>query len=120
MSDAYGAQITLPGLYVNSDISAKQYHAVKMGSTANTVIALSASTDVIAGVLQNAPDAANEAAIVAALGVTTVVAGTSVLTAGARIQFNSTGQAIAASGKDEGYVLEAASASGDELRAVLD
>ena len=120
MSDAYGDQITLPGLYVNGDISSKQYHAVKMGSTANTVVALSATTDVVVGVLQNAPDAANEAAIVAALGVTVVIAGTSVLTAGARIQFDSTGRAIAASGQDLGAVLEAAGATGDELRAVLD
>lgn len=120
MSDTYGNQITLPGLYVLGDLSAKQYHGVKLGSTADTVIALAATTDAACGVLQDAPDAAGEAALVAALGVTTVVAGTSVLLAGARFQFDTTGRAVAAAALDYGQILETAGAVGDELRAVLD
>ena len=119
MSDTYGKTITLPGLYVQSDLSAKQYHAVKFAGTADVVVALTATTEVVAGVLLDAPDAANEAATVARLGVVTVVAGTGTLAAGAAIQFDSTGRAIAASGQTFGMLLEAKSAVGDEMRAIL-
>lgn len=119
MSDTHGHYITIPGLYVLSDISAKQYHAVKHASTADAVVALGATTNVIAGVLMDAPDAAGEAAMVARLGVVTVVAGTGTLARGTQIQFDSTGRAITASGKTYGQLLESKSAIGDELRAIL-
>lgn len=119
MSDTYGHFFTLPGLYVQSDLSAKQYHAVKHASTADVIVAMTATTEVIAGVLMDAPDASGEAATVARLGVVTVVAGTGTLARGAQIQFDSTGRAIAASGKTFGQLLETKSAIGDELRAIL-
>lgn len=119
MSDTYGENFTLPGLYVQSDLSAKQYHAVKFASTADVIIALAATTDVIAGVLLDAPDASGEAATVARVGVVPVIAGTGTLAAGAEIQFDTTGRAIAASGQTFGMLLEAKSTIGDELRAIL-
>ena len=120
MSDTHGHYITIPGLVVGSDLSAKQYHGVKMASTADTIVALAATTDEAVGVLINAPDAATEAAKVAFVGFVTVIAGTGTLVAGARFQFDSTGRAIAASGKDYGQLLEAKATIGDEIRALLD
>jgi hypothetical protein len=119
MSSVWGNQITLPGLYVNGNLSAKQYHFVAWGSTANTVIATAATTDIVAGVLQDAPDAANEGAIVAALGVTVIVAGTSLITAGAALSPDSTGRAITGGVRTYGRSLEASGAIGDEIRMVL-
>ncbi len=119
MSDTHGNYTTIPGLYVQGDLSSKQYHAVKHASTADVIVALTATTEVIAGVLMDAPDAANEAATVARLGVVTVVAGTGTLTRGTEIQFDTTGRAIAASGQTFGQLLESKSAIGDELRAIL-
>jgi len=93
MSDTYGHYITIPGLYVNGDLSAKQYHGVKFSAaTADVVIAVAATTDIAIGVLMDAPDAAGEAATVAAMGVVTVVAGTSVLARGPARGFNTTGR----------------------------
>lgn len=121
MSDTHGHYITIPGLYVNGDLSAKQYHGVKFSAaTADVVIAVAATTDIAIGVLMDAPDAAGEAATVAAMGVVTVVAGTSVLARGQRWAFNSTGQARLAGAQSRGVILETASAAGDEVRALLD
>lgn len=120
MSDTNGFYVTAPGLIVGGDLSAQQYHAVKMASTADTIIAMAASTDVAVGVLMDAPDASGEAATVAVSGIVTVIAGTGTLAAGARFQFDGTGQVIAASGQDLGVLLEAKSAQGDSLRAKLD
>lgn len=119
MSDTYGKQITLPGLSVAADKSAYQYHFVKMASTANMVTNLAATTDIVIGVLQDAPDAAGEAATVAALGVTTIVAGTSTITRGAALSPDSTGRAKTGGVRTYGRALEAASATGDEIRMVL-
>lgn len=120
MSATWGQQITIPGLSVAGDLSSKQYLAVKAASTANQIIAFAASTDIALGILQDAPDAANEAATVCALGVTVGVAGTSVLTYGARIQYNTTGEVIVASQNDVGLALEAPGASGDQIKVLLD
>lgn len=121
MSDTHGHYVTIPGLYVNGDLSAKQYHGVKFSAaTADVVIALAATTDVALGVLMDAPDAAGEAATVAASGIVTVVAGTSVLARGQRFMFNTTGRVRLAGAQSYGTMLETASAIGDELRAILD
>lgn len=119
MADTYGKQITVPGLYVQGDISSSQYMAVRLASTADVVLAMDATTTVAVGVLQDAPDAANEAATVAALGVTTMVAGTSLISAGDQISYDSTGRATTANALKIGQALEAAGATGDEIRVVL-
>lgn len=57
-----------------ADLSAKQYHFVKM-SAPQTVVACSGVTDKAIGILQNDPDAAGEEAVVAILGTSKLVAG---------------------------------------------
>lgn len=119
MSDVYGQQITIPGLSVAATKAAYQYHFVKMASTADMITNLAATTDAVVGVLQDAPDAANEAALVAALGVTPIVAGTSTITAGALLTPDSTGRAITGGAIAYGKALQAAGAVGDEIMMVL-
>lgn len=119
MSSSHGPQITVPGLYVLGDLSAKQYHAVKLASTANVVVALTATTEVAVGVLQDAPDASGEAAKVAGLGGTVMVAGTSTITAGEQVGYDSTGRAVDGNAINFGIALEASGAVGDEIRVLL-
>lgn len=87
-----GPQIKIPGLVAGGDLSAKQYHYVKM-SADNTVVICAALTDVPVGVLQNAP-ASGQAAEVCAIGVTKIV-GDADLDAGAAIGTSADGQADA-------------------------
>jgi len=49
-----GVQLKLSGITASADLSAKQYHFVKI-SGANTVTVCAAATDVSVGILQNAP-----------------------------------------------------------------
>lgn len=74
------------------DLSAKQYHFVKL-SADNTVVICAAATDVPIGVLQNAPTA-NQGAIVCIVGITKV-SSDAALTAGNRIGTSADGQADA-------------------------
>jgi len=86
------AQIRFGNLTAGADLSAKQYHFVKMAS-ATTVDVCSAITDVPIGVLQNDPTSGNTATI-CIFGVTKVVAdGT--LAAGNVIGTSADGQADA-------------------------
>lgn len=119
MSDTYGHMITIPGLYVTADLSAKQYHFVKFASTADVITNLAATTDAVIGVLIDAPDASGEAATVASQGVVPIVAGTSTITAGAVVTADSTGRAITGGAIALGRALEAAGATGDEIRIAL-
>jgi hypothetical protein len=119
MSSTWGEQITIPGLKVGADLSSKQYCAVKMASTANVIVAVTASTDIAVGILQDAPDAANEAATVAALGVTVAIAGTSDLAAGETVGYNTTGQVQDGYAKAIGIALEASTAKLQQVRVLL-
>ena len=108
-----GAQIKVGQFTASADLSAKQYHFVKMSGD-DTVTVCAAITDVPVGVLQNAP-ASGGAAEVALFGVTKVVAdGT--LAAGNLIGTSADGQADAiAAGVDTtvyvmGHAVSAASA----------
>lgn len=56
------------------DLSAKQYHFVKL-SADQTVVACTAITDKAIGILQNDPDAAGEDAVVAIAGTSKLVGG---------------------------------------------
>lgn len=111
--------ITLPGLTVGGDLSSSQYHFVKAASTAGEIIAVAASTDVALGVLLDAPDADGEAATVVGQGVVPVVAGTSTITYGERVGYNSTGEAVDGNALLIGVALEAAGASGDEIKVLI-
>lgn len=107
------AQIKVGQFTASADLSAKQYHFVKMSGN-DTVTVCAAITDVPVGVLQNNP-ASGGVAEVALLGVTKVVAdGT--LAAGNLIGTSADGQADAiAAGTDTtvylmGVAVSAASA----------
>jgi hypothetical protein len=120
MSATQGNYITLPGLSVVGDLSAKQYMAVKLSTaTANTVLAIGATTTVAVGVLIDAPDAAGEAATVASLGVVTMVAGSSTITAGLRVGYDTTGRAEAGNVINFGVALEPSAAIGDHIKVLL-
>lgn len=76
----------------SGDLSAKQYHFVKL-SADNTVVICSGATDIPIGVLQNAPTA-NQGAEVCIVGITKVSSDAS-LTYGNRIGTSADGQADA-------------------------
>lgn len=82
--------LKLTGLTASADLSAKQYHYVKM-SGEKTVTVTAAVTDVPVGVLQNNPTSGQEAEIVC-IGVTKVV-GDEDLAAGDIIGTSNDGQA---------------------------
>lgn len=86
------AQIKVGNWTASADLSAKQYHFVKM-SGAGTVDVTAAITDKTIGVLQNAPKS-GEAAEVCVFGITKVTADGN-LTAGNLIGTSGDGQADA-------------------------
>ena len=119
---AYEASQVCVGTFTASaDLSAKQFHFVKMSGN-NTVTVCAAITDVPIGVLQNKPES-GESAVVCVLGISKVVAdGT--LAAGDLIGSSADGQADAiAAGTDTtvytmGQALNAASA-GETVEAFI-
>jgi hypothetical protein len=115
------AQVKVGQFTASADLSAKQYHFVKMSGN-NTVTVCAAITDVPIGVLQNNP-ASGGAAEVCLFGISKVVAdGT--LAAGNVIGTSADGQADAiAAGTDTtvytmGIALSAASA-GETVEAFI-
>ncbi|MCP3979695.1 MAG: DUF2190 family protein [bacterium] len=64
-------------LTAGADLSAKQYHAVQIDPTGYDVVLPADATEVVAGILQNAP-ASGEAATVLSHGPSSAVAGGSV------------------------------------------
>ena len=115
------AQIKVGQFSASADLSAKQYHFVKMSGN-NTVTVCAAITDVPIGVLQNTPTS-GQAAEVCLFGISKVVAdGT--LAAGNLIGTSADGQADAiAAGTDTtvytmGIALNAA-AAGDTVEAFI-
>jgi hypothetical protein len=111
-------KISIPA---GADLSAKQYHFVKMSGT--TVVACSAVTDVPIGVLQNAPTS-GKTAEVAVFGVTKLVAG-GALSVGALLGTTTAGRGVALTpGTDTtkyivGQVITAAGANGDVITVAM-
>lgn len=112
----------LPGLLAGASLAAKQYHAVKMATTAGEVVAVSATTDVAIGLVQNDP-ADGEAASVAGPGSVAIgIAGTSTISQGNVLGFDSTGRLVNHTTDDRasiGLALESASAVSDEITVVV-
>lgn len=78
----YGSGLTEGGnLLANSDLSAKQFYAVKQTTTARKVDIASTGGEAITGILMNTPKA-GEAAIVQYDGYTKAIAGVAGFTAG--------------------------------------
>ena len=65
--------ITIGTLTAAADLSAKQYHFVKLAS-ATTVNVCTAITDLPIGILQNNPDTAGDQCVVQIFGISKVVA----------------------------------------------
>ena len=119
----FGEQILIPGILAGADLSAKQWHCVKMASTANEVISAIDTTDVVIGILQNDP-ADGEAALVCALGVSRAIAGTSEIAVGEFLGANSSGVLDTSGGTAGaeyfvGQALEASVAIGDFITIVV-
>lgn len=115
----YSVKVTLVAA---ADLSAKQYHFVKLDSAGKAAV-VAANTDRPIGVLQNAPLAGQEAEVLV-VGGTKLVAGEAV-TEGAVISTTSTGKAdsIAVGSATTQYILGTAlteiAADGEILTAVI-
>lgn len=115
---AYEADLKIiPGLVAAADLSAKQFTFVNVDSN-GAVAANTTEGEVVAGVLQDAPDAAGKTASPAYAGITKVVLGATVA-AGADVMSDTSGRAIAATtGKFiRGKLLEGGDA--DEIGTLL-
>lgn len=113
--------LTLPGLTAGLTLAAKQYSVVKHGSTAGTVVAVTATTDNAIGIVQNDP-AAGEAAEVAAGGWAKALAGVADLAVGEYVGFDSTGRVVDTTTDNRkiiGQALQASTAIGDIVEVLL-
>ena len=119
----YGDQFLIPGILAGADLSAKQWHPVKMASTANEVISAIDTTDILIGILQNDP-ADGEPALVAAGGISRAIAGMTDLAIGDILSSNSSGVYDTSGGTDNdefmvGIALEASGAVGDFITILV-
>jgi hypothetical protein len=102
-----------------ADLSSSQYRFVKLDSVQNKVVAATAGTDKIIGVLQNAPVSGGEARVTLlnATGTIPVIAST-IIALGAYVTATTGGKAVTtttAGNVVAGQALEAAGADGDMI-----
>lgn len=114
---------TLAGFTAGADLSAKQFHIVKVASTAGQVVLNGTSTFAgnLVGVLMNAP-ASGEEAEVAYDGVVKLVVATSTLVPGDVIGCNTTSKGTDGSTTDNGSRIGkaiTASAAANDIITVL-
>lgn len=113
--------VRLTGLLAGADLSAKQFYAVKLASTAGEVVVCNATTDHALGVLQNAP-ADGEPADIMTQGISKMVANSTAVTAGSDVGWSAEGQAAsrsAAGSRQFGTALESSSSDGDIISVSL-
>lgn len=117
----YGHILGVPGLLAGADLSAYQFRPVKLASTAGEVVAATAVTDIVIGILQNDPTDGQAASIAGVGSITLAKAGTSVLTAGAMLTVNSTGLRPTTTDNTAvcGRAITAASAAGDLIQITV-
>ena len=116
--------VQIPGfrigiLTASADLSAKQYHAVKV-SGALTVGLTSAAGEVCLGILQNAP-ASGYVADVMCSGVSKVISGAAIA-AGAKLMAGADGRIITAATTGShviGFALEAAANANEYISAYI-
>jgi hypothetical protein len=116
----YGDYGTLGGVKASATLAAKQYHCVKLSSTAGEIKICSSTVDAIIGLVQNDP-AAGQPAEVAAWGVALGIAGGSI-TAADKLTCNKTGEleTTTTGGRPiVGTALEAATAQGDRIAVLV-
>jgi len=86
--------LSIPGVTAAADLSTKQYHAVKLDSTARRVAAITnANAEQPIGILQDDPDAAGRTADVAYFGVVKAECG-GTIAFGANLACNNDGEVI--------------------------
>lgn len=107
-------------LKASGDLSAKQYHFVEL-TASDTVGACNAVTDRTFGILQNKPTAAGQPAVVAIAGVSKLVAGGELATAGAYVAPKADGRAQAAVATQyaRAQLITTAAADGNVCEALL-
>ena len=120
---AYGTQesLHLPGLLAGASLTAKQFHFVKLASTAGEVVAVNATTDAAIGILQNNP-ADGEPAEVRILGVSKCAMAAAVAH-GTDLGWNTTaqgtGRTISGSRSAGGTVIETTTTATDLATVIL-
>lgn len=90
-----GENFKIHGLTAVGNLSAKQYHAVELATTARTVKASGGKARPNIGILQNDPVAGEPASVVGA-GMTKAYSGAAIA-AGALVTSNTTGQLVTSS-----------------------
>lgn len=105
----------LIALEAAADLSAKQYHAIKVDSNAKG--AVSGAGEQAVGILQDDP-AAGEIGTVMTLGISKAKYGASV-TAGQNLASDANGKFVPATGNDAVICVALESGSADEIRSVL-
>jgi hypothetical protein len=125
MASFNGDYRTIPGLTANSTgLATKQYHIVKIASTAGKVVlnGTSAFTGNLVGILMNAPGA-NEEAEVAFDGIAKLIVATSTIVAGDVIGCNTTSKGTDGGTTDNGSrigkALQASAAANDIISVLL-
>jgi len=89
----HGPTIKIPGLTVDSDMSANQFKFVKMSATNGQVSLCSVDGEDVLGVIQNDESASGRPAEVSAIGTTKITAGEA-LAAGDIVKTGATGLAL--------------------------
>ena len=109
------------GLKAAADLSACQYHIMRLTDGINRVnIASESVNNGMVGILRNAPMAAGRGATIGLIGEGKVCAGAAINSAMAWFTCNGSGRAIAAASGDMvcGRVLETAAADGQYIRCL--
>jgi hypothetical protein len=119
MAAILGESLKITGLVASGDLSAIQWQPVKAASTVGAVIACSAVTDAVLGILVNDPTSGQPAEIVG-LGMTKCKLGASI-TYGSKLTPNSTGYLKASSSANDQVVgiALATSVSAGEIHPIL-
>lgn len=96
-----GVQTAIPGATASGNLSTKQYYCVVKNTTDNQFAVADTDGEVIDGILQNKPNAANVPANIAMFGISRVIAD-EVLTAGDLWGTSADGQAKIVAGTNTG------------------
>jgi len=117
MSHAYEQDLRNITLQANADLSSYQYYAVKMNSSERVILA--STGDKIAGVLEDAPSAANMSCKVGYSGITKAIGG-AVIVAGVEVEIDADGKFITLStGESVGMAMTACGAEDEQFSVLL-
>lgn len=108
-------QVHIPARVAGADLTTHLFKCVKSNGTANQVVVAAAAGDEILGVIQNAPNTGQPAAVCIA-GSSFAIAGAAITT-GALLTSDATGRVVTAAAGNSliGHALEAASAANQRI-----